>query len=117
MINEKKNWELIELTKWKSDHSYRRIEAELRNLDDNTFKELKEFVHEKARLLSKTYHDAWLGRDGGPGFDVGDDSWSDLVYDVVGRGEDFYNSITTDKLRKMADSGDYQESFSYCFQR
>lgn len=117
MTNEKKNWELIEATKWKSDHSYRRIEVELSSLDDKTFKELKEFVHEKAKTLSKIYHDAWLGRDGGSGFDVSDDSWSDLVYDVVGRGEDFYNSVTADKLREMASNDDYQESFSYCFQR
>jgi hypothetical protein len=117
MTNEQKNWKLIEATNWKSDHSYRRIEVELSSLDDNTFKELKEFVHEKAKTLSKTYYDAWLGRDGGPGFDVSDDSWSDLVYDVVGRGEDFYNSITADKLRGMASNDDYQESFSYCFQR
>lgn len=117
MTDEKKNWELIEGTKWKSDHSYKRIEEELRSLDNDAFEELKTFVHEKAYLLSKTYHDAWLGIDGGPGIDASDDGWSDLVYDVVGRGEEFYNNITADKLREMADGYDYEESFSYCFQR
>lgn len=117
MTNEKKNWELIESVKWKSDHSYKRIEEELRSLDNDTFEGLKNFVHEKASLLARTYQNAWLGRDGGPGIDVSDDSWSDLVYDVVGRGEEFYNTITVDKLREIADDCDYEESFSYCFQR
>jgi hypothetical protein len=117
MTNEQKNWKLIETTNWKSDHSFKRIETELSSLDNITFEELEEFVHEKASLLFEKYEDAWLGRDGGSGFDVSDDSWSDLVYDVVGRGEEFYNSITADKLREMADNDDYQESFSYCFQR
>ena len=115
MINEQKNWKLIETANWKSDHNYNRISSELSNLDGNAFNELKKFVHEKASILYKTYQDAWLGNDGGPGFECSDDSWSDLVYDVVGRGEEFYNSITADKLREMASECDYQESFCYCF--
>ena len=115
MINESKNWKLIEDLKWKSDHDYDRIGLELSNLEENNFQELKSFVDKKARELDENYHDAWLGYDGGGGFDVGDDSWSDLVYDVVGRGENFYNSITTNKLREMASNDDYEESFRYCF--
>jgi hypothetical protein len=115
MTSESKNWKLIEATNWDVDHDYRRIHSELSQLDEDTFNELKEFVHNKASLLSKTYEDAWLGHDGGPGIDAGDDSWSDLVYEVVGRGEEFYNSITVEKLRKMADNYDYRESFCYCF--
>jgi hypothetical protein len=45
---------------------------------------------------------------------VGDDSWSDLIFEVVGRGERFYNAITVDKLREMANNDDYVESFHYC---
>jgi hypothetical protein len=115
MKTEQENWGMIENLKWKSDHDYDRISSELSNLNDDMFQELKCFVNNKARELSKKYHDAWLGLDGGPGFDIGDDSWSDLIYDVVGRGENFYNSITTNKLREMATNDDYQESFCYCF--
>ena len=115
MTSESKNWKLIEATNWDIDHDYRRIGPELFKLDKDTFNELKEFVNKKASLLSKTYEDAWLGRDGNGGIDVGDDSWSDLVYEVVGRGEKFYNSITADKLREMANNYDYHESFCYCF--
>ncbi len=115
MINESKNWKLIEDLKWKSDHDYDRIGLELSNLEKDNFQELKSFVDKKASELAKKYHDAWLGYNDGGGFDVGDDSWSDLVYDVVGRGEKFFNSITADKLREMASNSDYEESFCYCF--
>jgi hypothetical protein len=115
MINEEKNWRMVEDLKWKSDHNYNRISLELSNLDEGTFQELKRFVNKKANKLYKEYQNSWLGNDGGPGIDVGDDSWSDLIYDVVGRGEDFYNSITTDKLREMGNKCDFEESFIYCF--
>jgi hypothetical protein len=114
MTNEQKYWRLIENAQWKSDHNYNRISDEWSKLPNNEFQELKEFIHEKVKILSKTYYDAWLGKDGGPGIDASDDSWSDLRYDVVGRGEEFYNSITVDKLREMASRYDYQESFCYC---
>lgn len=108
-------WKMIEVINWKRDHNYKRIEGELSVMEADTVKELKQFVDKKARELSKRYEAAWLGSDGGPGIDVGDDSWSDLVYDVVGRGEKFYNSITEDKLREMGNSHDFAESFCYCF--
>lgn len=115
MTNEKKNWELIEATKWKSDHDYKRISKELSGLSEDTFNELRKFVDKKAGDLGNQYHDAWLGNDDGPGIDASDDGWSDLRYEVVGRGEEFYNSITVEKLREMADKCDYYESFCYCF--
>jgi hypothetical protein len=108
-------WKMIEVIGWKKDHNYNRIKGELSVMEPDTVKELEQFVNKKARELSKKYEAAWLGNDGGPGIDVGDDSWSDLVYDVVGRGEAFYNSITTEKLREMGNSYDFAESFCYCF--
>ena len=108
-------WKMIEVLNWKRDHNYKRIGEELSVMEPDTVKMLEKFVNDKARELRKKYESAWLGRDGGPGIDVGDDSWSDLVYDVVGRGETFYNSITADKLREMASSRDLEESFCYCF--
>jgi hypothetical protein len=112
-MSEKEIWKVIEGLKWKSDHDYERIQNELSGLDNQ--REIEEFVNEKANILFKKYESAWLGHDGGPGISVGDDSWGDLVYDVVGRGEDFYNSITVDKLREMANNYDFEESFIYSF--
>lgn len=108
-------WKMIEVIGWKKDHNYNRIKDELSVLEPDTVKELYQFVTKKAIELNKKYQAAWLGYDNGPGIDLGDDSWSDLVYDVVGRGEEFYNSITEDKLRKMGNSCDFAESFEYCF--
>jgi hypothetical protein len=116
MTNEQKCWKLIENAQWKSDHNYDRISDEWSKLPNDEFQELKKFIHGKAKELGNKYYDAWLGKDGGPGFDVSDDGWSDLRYDVIGRGEEFYDSITVDKLREMADDLDYEESFSYCLQ-
>jgi hypothetical protein len=114
MTNEQKYWQLIEAAQWKSDHSYKRIASEWSKLSEDEFQGLKKFIHSKASELGKKYENAWLGKDGGKGFDVSDDGWSDLRYDVIGRGEEFYNSITVEKLREMADDYDYQESFCYC---
>lgn len=108
-------WKMIEVLNWKKDHNYRRITEELSVMENDTVKTLEQFVNRKAKELSKKYEPTWLGTDGGPGIDVGDDSWGDLVYDVVGRGEKFYNSITPEKLIEMGNSGDFQESFCYCF--
>jgi hypothetical protein len=116
MMNEQKCWQLIKDAQWKSDHSYNRISKEWFKLPHDEFTVLEEFIHDKAEELGKKYYDAWLGNDGGPGIEASDDGWSDLRYDVVGRGEEFYNSITVDKLREMADNYDYEESFSYCLQ-
>jgi endo-beta-N-acetylglucosaminidase D len=114
-MEEQVKWKMIEVLNWKRDHSYKRIKDELSVLEPDTVIELTQFVDKKVKELHKKYEAAWLGNDGGPGIDVGDDSWGDLIHDVVGRGETFYNSITTEKLREMADNYDFEESFCYCF--
>ena len=116
MTQEQKCWKIIEDAKWKLDHDYDRISSDWVELSKNEFKMLESFIEAKVKTLMNKYEAAWLGQDGGPGIDVSDDGWSDLVYDVIGRGERFYNSITTEKLRKMANDNDYKESFSYCLQ-
>ena len=115
MTNEKNSWQLVESLRWKLDHDYKRIATELSHLDEDTFRGLRKFVDQKVNLLGNKYNDAWLGKDGTDGIDASDDGWSDLRYDVVGRGEEFYNSITVDKLKEMANNYDYRESFCYCF--
>jgi hypothetical protein len=117
MKTEKELWEIIEQANWKSDHSYKRIIGEWSKLDEDTFKQLEKFVDRKASILSNDYENAWLNRDGNGGINVSDDGWMDLTADVVGRGEQFYNDITADKLRKMADEDDYKECFLYCLHK
>lgn len=114
MKTEYELWRLIESAKWTSDHDYNRISKEWSELPKEDYKQLANFINKKSGELYDKFEAAWLGSDGGPGIDVGDDSWSDLVYEVIGRGEMFYNSITVEKLRQMADDNDYEESFSYC---
>ena len=114
-LTEKELWRLIEDATWKVDHDYNRIGDEWSNLDKDIFDQLEEFARRKQSELADKFEDAWLGNDGGDGISVSDDSWSDLTADVVGRGEEFYNAVTADMLRDMADDHDYEENFMYSF--
>jgi len=116
MTQEQKCWKMIEDAKWTFDHDYERIISDWSELPKREFNMLKTFIEVKAAVLFEKYHEAWLGQDGGPGIKVSDDSWGDLIFEVVGRGERFYDAITVDKLREMADNNDYRESFHYCLQ-
>lgn len=118
-LEEQKCWKLIEHATWKADHNYKRISSDWSKLPNDEFKMLERFIDKKVDELYAKFEVHWLGRNGfnnGKGIPASDDSWSDLVYDVVGRGEDFYNSITAEKLLEMAEIDDYEESFAYCLQ-
>jgi len=117
MKTEKEFWTIIEQANWQSDHNDDRIVEEWSKLDDDTFKQLEKFIGEKTSILYNNYKNAWLNKDGKGGIDVSDDGWTDLTAEVVGRGENFYNNITADKLREMADEHDYKECFLYCLHK
>lgn len=112
MKTESELWEIIEKANWKSDHNYNRIVKEWSNLDEDTFVQLARFINAKASILMHDYEEAWLYD-----ISVSDDGWMDLTADVVGRGEQFYNDVTADKLREMADENDYEECFLYCLHK
>ena len=112
MKTESELWEIIEKANWKSDHDYNRIVKEWSHLDEDTFVQLARFINAKASILMHDYEEAWLYD-----ISVSDDGWMDLTADVVGRGEQFYNDVTADKLGKMADENDYEECFLYCLHK
>ena len=114
-LTEKELWRLIEDVTWKADHDYDRIGNEWSKLDENIFNQVEEFARRKQAELANKFEAAWLGNDGNGGIGVSDDGWDDLTADVVGRGEEFYNSVTADMLREMADDDDYEENFMYSF--
>ena len=110
---ENKCWQQIKELEWSKDGDYKRIEQQLiDNLTPSEIKQLDNFVRNKVNELGKRFNNDWLGN---PGIGVSDDGWSDLRNEVVGRGKEFYENITVAKLQEMADSNDYNESFSYCF--
>jgi len=115
MNTTKRFWELISLCEWEKDHDYERIAKFLETIDLVEFDSLNDFVNDRFAELNDKFESAWLGDDGGEGFDVSDDGWMDLRAEVIGRGEKFFNSITADKLREMATTNDYNECFLYCF--
>lgn len=114
MTQEQKYWKTIEDAKWTFDHDYERISKDWAEMPAKEFIPLEGFIRNKHFELADKFHNAWLGLDGSEGIPVGDDSWSDLLAEVIGRGERFYNSITTEKLLRMAHDDDYHESFLYC---
>ena len=107
---EKELWDLIEKANWASDHDYKRIQNKWKSLDPDTKKELEDFTNDKVSSLNKKYGKYWLGN---PGIAVSDDGWMDLRAEVVGRGKEFYENITVEKLQKMALDYDYTECFTY----
>jgi hypothetical protein len=106
-----KFWDIIKEANWESDHDYNRIAKEWSKLHIDLFGELTAFIDNKAKQFRDKFVTVWLCD---PGLPLSDDAWNDLVYEVIGRGEDFYNSITEEKLHEMVDDDDYHECFSYC---
>ena len=110
---ENKYWQQIEELEWSKDGDYKRIEEYIKNnYSYSSARQLVDFVDDKVIELGKRFDNDWLGD---PGIDVSDDSWGDLRNEVVGRGKEFYENITVAKLQEMANTNDYNESFSYCF--
>jgi len=110
---ENKYWQQIEELEWSKDGDYKRIEEYIKNnYSYSSARQLVDFVDNKVIELGKRFDNDWLGD---PGIDVSDDSWGDLRNEVVGRGKEFYENITVAKLQEMANTNDYNESFSYCF--
>jgi hypothetical protein len=112
MTQEQKHWKAIEDAKWDFDHDHERIAHDWGQMSAKEFKALEEFIRNKHFELAEKFHDVWMNLP--EDVYLGDDSWDDLLAEVVGRGERFYNSITADKLKEMIINNDYEECFLYC---
>lgn len=111
-LDEEQYWRWIEELEWSKDGDYKRVEQYLKdNFSKSEVHELDKFRAKKVNKLSQLFNSYWLD-DVIP---VGEDSWSDLRNEVVGRGKEFYENITVEKLKEMSYNSDYNESLSYCF--
>ena len=109
---EKEYWEQIKKLNWWNDPNDSRVTSELlRYFTPSEVIRLRDFVNNKQKELMDKFNEEWLDD---PGINASDDGWSDITAETVGRGEEYYNNITTKKLSEMADNNDYQESFLYC---
>lgn len=102
-------WDLIDQANWQTDHDYARINHAFRALPESEFNQIAEFIGARVRELDDRFKNNCLNNE----IKIGDDGWLDLRSEVVGRGKDFFESITVDKLRKLAEEQDYYECFSY----
>lgn len=109
-LNDMQLWALVASANWTSDHDYDRIKDMYMKLPEDEHKQLEDFVDSKCSDLHDKYKEDWLGN---PGINVSDDGWMDLRAEVVGRGQNFYENITVEKLREMAEENDYHENFQY----
>lgn len=76
-------------------------------LNFNGMKEVCKFANKKANEMYNKLDEGIRN--------VSDDSFSDLIWQIVANGEEFYNNITLEQAQKMADNYEYTESFAYAF--
>ncbi len=107
-ISDNEFWRQIEMFKWQKDHDYKRISTEFGKLRPVFRKQLIQFIDNKITKLTDFYID-------NDELSINDSSFSDLMAEVVGRGELCYESINIKKLKKMIDKNDFYESFYYSF--
>ena len=109
-------WDFVNKADWSSDYDYNRIKKYLHsNYDSLEIEKLKIVYDQLYGGLYHRFENDWLGNNGGVGIGVSDDSWSDLLSMVIGRGKDFHDNITATELKRMGDTRDYRENFGYIF--
>ena len=106
-------WFIIDEVDYKKDNDYYRIKDLILDLNrlygvsSELIRDVRKVINYKSNYLSKVKSEKIS--------DIGEDSRSDLRYDIVSRGEDFYNKALNDVniIDKMIDDRDYEESFIY----
>lgn len=101
-------WKLVELANWPCD--YNRMRMVYRKMLSK--KECESFRY----TLDKAYGALSDVADTIENLPVGDDSYGDLRYHIIGLGEKRFYEYCNDKLmiQELAESGGYKESFGYC---
>jgi hypothetical protein len=100
-------WKFVEEASWKKDHNYARTSHVFQENSEEDRNIIVDVFNEKCQELEVKFGEKITN--------VGDDGWSDIRADVIGRGESFFNSMTQKKMQELADTLDYEESFSYSF--
>lgn len=108
-------WFIVDKVDYKKDNDYYRIKDLILDLNrlygvsSELISDVRKVINYKSGYLSKVKSEKIS--------DIGEDSRSDLRYDIVSRGEDFYNKALNDVniIDKMIDDRDYEESFIYSF--
>lgn len=110
-------WKRIARMNWEASHDYDRIGREIfSKWTRSQIKTTKEFVGERVNELYAAMK-RWE-QDHRP-MDIGsNDGLSDVLYHVVGLGEQEFKKTMEDPtlLESRYNEGQYKESFAYCFQ-
>jgi hypothetical protein len=104
-------WRIIESLNWTKDHDVTRVTAQFLLLSRREAQLTNEFVFERVEELLKKYKRLQvLGK-----WKKQDSLFSNLMADVVARGEAFYNEINATKLKKMMKEEDLETNFEDVF--
>ena len=108
MSKDKEFWDVITLMNFneRGHKEAGRLLVEGLGLKFTEIKQVEEFARKKADDL----YDKLFNVQG-----VADDGYSDLLWQIVANGEEFYNNITLEKAQSMIDNNEYTESFAYAF--
>ena len=74
----------------------------------DAMKQVESFARKKADALYNKLFDVQ---------GVSDDSYDDLLWQIVANGEEFYNNITLERAQQMVDNDEFTESFAYAFHK
>lgn len=74
-------------------------------LSNSELKKLEKFAYKKYKKLENRYF--WEIEN------TGEDTISDILWQVIANGREFYESINIDVLNSMTENGDFRESFVY----
>ena len=107
-----KFWAFTKKADWIKDKDYNRV-AELIESEEQR-QELDQAYGQLSSDLYVKFKKDWLED---PGIPVSDDGWTDLRSTVIARGQEFYENVTAEKLRKMAIAGNYWENYGYSFHK
>ena len=100
-------WKFVKEAKWKSDHDFKRTS----HVFQENSKEDRDIIVD---VFNEKYHELEV-KFGEKIINIGDDGWSDLRSDVIGRGRKFFEGMTQEKMQELTNERDYVESFIYSF--
>jgi len=112
-------WKLVEKAEWAKSTDYTKDYTKikimyLKTLTEKGASSFRNTANELYRTMVNFIHDKT--EQGELDLNIGDDSFSDLIFHIIGLGEkEYYGCLGNCKMiQDRAEKKDYQESFGYC---
>lgn len=120
-ITEEIFWNVVKATQWNEirtneNHTKLGREIIMQWMENNNYlrydviKQLEKIYYKFYNSLYKKLKDIWLDK-----LDISDDTFGDLLDDIIGRGKEVYKSVYNEPSNVFKYAGDIVESFAYIF--